>query len=97
MKRSASAAEQVSRSNGVISLSNEPITSLHLLLENNLRGTQDYRPGIPVVDQTGLTGCFDLKWDYAHDSLEKAVRDNLGLELVPGRARVEFLVVDKVN
>ena len=49
------------------------------------------------MDRTGLTGYFDLKWNYAHEGLEKAVLDNLGLELVPGTDRVEFLVVNKAN
>ena len=65
---------------------------------------------IPVIDQTGLSGRYDydikwddeLKWDdagqwyYANtNGLKQAVLDQLGLELVPGRAPVEVLVVEK--
>jgi uncharacterized protein (TIGR03435 family) len=65
---------------------------------------------IPVVDQTGLTGRYDydiqwddeLKWDdagqwyYANtNGMKQALLDQLGLELVPGRAPVEVLVVEK--
>ena len=65
---------------------------------------------MPVVDQTGLTGHYDydIKWDdelkwgdagqwyYATtNGLKQAFLDQLGLELVPGRAPVEFLVVAK--
>lgn len=57
----------------------------------------------PVVDQTGLTGKYkvDLTWeitgaggetDYA--SLNQALVDQLGLELVPTNLPVDMLVVD---
>jgi uncharacterized protein (TIGR03435 family) len=90
LKRSVSAPAESSRTNGILSFSNFPTTNLPVLLE-------DLRPGTPVVDRTGLTGYFDLKWDRKHDSLEKAVLEQLGLELVPGQDRVEFLVIDKTN
>jgi uncharacterized protein (TIGR03435 family) len=56
--------------------------------------------GLPVVDHTGLTGKFDfeLKWnknDPEHDNLKRALLDQLGLELVPGRESIEMLVVEK--
>ena len=65
---------------------------------------------IPVVDQTGLTGRYDydvqwddeLKWDDAGqwyysntNGLKQAFLDQIGLELVPGRAPVEVVVVEK--
>jgi uncharacterized protein (TIGR03435 family) len=59
--------------------------------------------GIPVVDQTGLTGNYDvdLKWneqnDPQHENLKRALQEQLGLELVPGTAPVEMLVVEKVK
>lgn len=59
--------------------------------------------GTPVVDQTGLTGSFDvdLKWNYRNDSqhlnLKQALYDQLGLELVPTNAPIEMLVVEKVK
>ena len=95
LKRSASANLPVSRSNGFISVHNFPISTLHLLLENNIYEKNTL--GTPIVDRTGLTGYYDLKWDSTPDGLKKAVLDNLGLELIPGEDRVEFLVVDKAN
>jgi uncharacterized protein (TIGR03435 family) len=59
--------------------------------------------GKPVIDQTGLTQHFriDLRWPAQHprpfEVLEQAVLDQLGLELVPGRAPVEMLVVEKAG
>ena len=54
--------------------------------------------GVPVIDQTGLTGAFDitLKWRDDND-LKQVLASKLGLELVPGQAPVQMLVVDKVN
>ncbi|HWY31684.1 MAG TPA: DUF3738 domain-containing protein, partial [Candidatus Acidoferrum sp.] len=91
------AAAHVNRSNGFISWSNHPISTLRRLLENNMRDTENNRLGIPVVDRTGLGGFYDLNWDSTHDPVEKAVLDQLGLELVPGKDRIEFLVVGKTN
>lgn len=58
---------------------------------------------IPVIDQTSLTGKYDidLKWpdpDWRHhnsEALKQALLDQLGLELVPGREPIEMLVVEK--
>lgn len=58
---------------------------------------------MPIVDGTGLTQHFsvDVKWkelgdaDPTHDALKKALLDQLGLELVPGRASIQMLVVEK--
>jgi uncharacterized protein (TIGR03435 family) len=54
--------------------------------------------GLPVIDQTGLTGVYDvnLRWDFPNvASLKQAFKDQLGLELVPGTAPVDVLVVEK--
>ena len=70
--------------------SNQPISSLVSFAENQL--------GIPVVDQTGLAGHFDidLKWDNrGRENFKQALADQLGLELEPGTAPVEFLIVEK--
>jgi uncharacterized protein (TIGR03435 family) len=52
---------------------------------------------LPIADATGLSGRYDvdLKWEASagSDALQKAVSEQLGLELVPGRAPVEMLVV----
>jgi uncharacterized protein (TIGR03435 family) len=60
---------------------------------------------IPVIDQTGLTGRYDvkLKWHESKsghtdpEELKQALLDQLGLELVPGRQPIEMLVVEKTN
>jgi len=62
--------------------------------------------GIPVIDRTGLTQHFkiDLKWDElgerrdpTHERIEKALIDQLGLELVSTNMPVEMLVVEKTK
>ena len=82
---------------GEYSCINQPISGLTYFLELYL--------GTPVVDQTGLTGGFDIdvKWndpDRQHrnvDGLKQALLDQLGLELVPGREPIEMLVVEKIK
>jgi uncharacterized protein (TIGR03435 family) len=57
---------------------------------------------MPVLDKTGLTRNFsiDLRWkeledrDPDHNALKAALLKQLGLELVPGRAKGEMLVVE---
>ena len=60
----------------------------------------------PVWNQTGLTGTYDYEFQYAQSddpavdapSLENALRDTLGLDLLKKqRGRVEFLVVDSMK
>jgi len=58
-----------------------------------------------VVDRTGLTGTYTvfLEWarsatpDAEAQAIQTALLDQLGLELVPARATVKMLVVDKVK
>ena len=58
---------------------------------------------IPVVDQTGLAGRYDidLKWNETRLAatdptiLKQALLDQLGLELVPGNEPIEMLVIEK--
>jgi uncharacterized protein (TIGR03435 family) len=72
--------------------SNQPISSIVSFAENQL--------GVPVVDQTGLTGNFDvdLKWNNRRTKdFKQALTDQLGLELVPGTAPVEMLVIEKAQ
>ncbi len=60
---------------------------------------------MPVLDETGLTNHFniDFKWkergsqDRDHEALKKALLDQLGLEIAPGREPVEMLVMEKVK
>ena len=63
--------------------------------------------GRPVQDQTGLTGLYDLKmnWSRSDDgptqaqypTVFTAVREQLGLDLVPKKAPVDFVVIDRVE
>jgi uncharacterized protein (TIGR03435 family) len=64
--------------------------------------------GTITVDRTGLTGRYTLDLDYlftgappppdfAGPSLPTAIREQWGLRLVPGRARLKLLVVDRAQ
>jgi uncharacterized protein (TIGR03435 family) len=69
--------------------------------------------GCMVIDKTGLTGQYDFKVDWVHDAdplrdpqaaeasqgptLFTAIEEQLGLKLVPAKAPVPLLVVDKVE
>ena len=90
--------ESSSRSQtGQLVFVNQPLRTLAGLLENYFQ--------IPVINQTGLTGNFDinLKWnepDWRHhnpDALKEALIEQLGLELAPSREPIEMLVVEKVK
>jgi uncharacterized protein (TIGR03435 family) len=56
----------------------------------------------PVLDQTGLTNKYDitLDWEESHypdirlGSLREVLLEQLGLELVPARERIEMLVIE---
>lgn len=59
---------------------------------------------MPVIDQTDLTGRYDidLKWNadprYADsEAMKKALLDQLGLELVPDTQTIDMLVVTKAK
>jgi uncharacterized protein (TIGR03435 family) len=76
---------------------NSPMSSLVRVLS----GAADR----PVLDQTGLTGSYDYKVEFARDpaaalaesspaSLFTAVQEQLGLKLEPRRASIETLVID---
>jgi len=59
---------------------------------------------LPVIDQTGITQHFsvDVRWTEQkghpnHEGLEEALRDQLGLELVPTNMPIEMLVLEKEN
>jgi uncharacterized protein (TIGR03435 family) len=61
----------------------------------------------PVVDETGLTNSYgydvSLEWEQESwnkpnpDALKKAVREQLGLELVPDRRPIEMLVIEQMK
>jgi uncharacterized protein (TIGR03435 family) len=81
---------------------NMPISDLREFLEDELFHQ-------PVLDQTGLTNKYDIILDWQappyptqscyenSDSLKRVLLDQLGLELVPSRERIEMLVVERVN
>ncbi len=51
----------------------------------------------PVSDETGLTGSYDFKFDYAEgsdDFLASAIQSALGLKLESRKGAVETLIVD---
>jgi uncharacterized protein (TIGR03435 family) len=61
--------------------------------------------GRPVIDQTGLTGVYDLKLSYApandpNSSLPSfftAIQEQLGLKLEPQKVPVDTLVIDRAE
>ena len=68
----------------------------------DLTGWLEGETGKPVINQTGLNGEYDvhLKWKVPtgqseYEVFQAAVRDQLGLEFVPGRESVNLLVVEK--
>jgi uncharacterized protein (TIGR03435 family) len=65
-----------------------------------------------IIDHTGLTGKYDIKLRWTPDpehlmgappvtgdapSFTTALRDQLGLKLVPGKGPVKFLIIDHVE
>jgi uncharacterized protein (TIGR03435 family) len=76
---------------GSFRCANQPISALARFLEDAL--------GTPVIDQTGLTNHYNINFNGSsnHEKLKQTVLDKVGLELVPGRAPIEFLIVDKAN
>ncbi|HEY1786874.1 MAG TPA: sigma-70 family RNA polymerase sigma factor [Verrucomicrobiae bacterium] len=68
----------------------EPISGLAGFLESHF--------AIPVIDQTGLQGTFEIDLRYRDSNdLKQKLADQLGLELIPSTRPVEMLVVDKAN
>ena len=64
----------------------------------------EWRFDLPVVDQTGLNGRYDihLQWqprpgESDRDAFRRAMLEQMGLELVPGREAIEMLIVEKVK
>ncbi len=82
---------------GKYSYKEEPVSSLKSDLEHYFN--------ITIFDQTGLTNTYNfaVKWNEPDpkqknfEGLKQALRDQLGLELVPSRAPLEMLVLEKVK
>ena len=60
--------------------------------------------GVPVINQTGLSGNYDLqlKWqpnpgETVKDAYKRALLEQLGLELVPAKMPIDTLVVTKAD
>jgi uncharacterized protein (TIGR03435 family) len=54
----------------------------------------------PVFDETGMEGVYDiaLGWKFGNtESLKKAVKDQLGIEIVDDRREVELLIIDHIE
>jgi len=75
----------------------------------NLVTLLDFRLERPVVDRTGLSGRYDLKFTYTMDEsrpatdrnaapgLFTALQEQLGLKLEPEKTAADVLVIDKVE
>jgi uncharacterized protein (TIGR03435 family) len=92
-----------SGNNYVVTLKKATMSDVLDALENGLLDR-------PVVDRTGLDGAYDLEMIYAPGTLAKrrtepdpddisifAAIEKLGLTLVPQKASVEVLIVDRVE
>lgn len=82
---------------GIIKIQNLPLSGF-------VGGTIESRVGVPVLDETGLTGHYDLQLQWQRgpgesdkDAFVRAVREQLGLELVPATRPIEMLVVEKAK
>jgi uncharacterized protein (TIGR03435 family) len=71
-------------------------------------GMQFFVPDRPIVDQTGLTGRYDIRLRYTDDvahaadpdappGLFTAIQEQLGLKLEPVRAPVDVFVINHVE
>ena len=67
-------------------------------------GAIESRVGVPVLDETGLTGHYDLQLQWRRgpdesdkDAFVRAVREQLGPDLVPATQPLEMLVVEKAK
>jgi len=92
LRPSQAAKETRSFGRGKIHAEKQPLTVLAQTLENFL--------GRPVVDETKVSGEYDweLPYNYADKSLLlNALRDQLGLEVVPAKRTIEMLVVEKAE
>jgi uncharacterized protein (TIGR03435 family) len=92
--------EQVSR-NGTTTWFNQSFG------QSRLRDSLENQFHLPIIDETGLTNRYDFSFTWpvqrtpdneAHNQATKrALLNQLGLELVPGRELIEMLVVEKVK
>jgi uncharacterized protein (TIGR03435 family) len=78
---------------GELQFINQPAAQIAAYAENMIE--------LPIVEETGLKENFDidLKWDQSNriENFKQALTYQLGLELVPGTAPVEFLIIEKAQ
>jgi uncharacterized protein (TIGR03435 family) len=68
-------------------------------MEDVARGLQSVL-GRPVIDETGITGTYNVQIDWGTDrlaSVTSALRDRFGLTLTPAERRMDALVVDDIS
>jgi uncharacterized protein (TIGR03435 family) len=59
--------------------------------------------GRPVVDRTGYKGSYEFRLDFSNGDgddrpeISRALQNQLGLRLEPGRATVEIIVIDHLE
>jgi uncharacterized protein (TIGR03435 family) len=78
-----------------------PITNTNLD-DSIVRALGAYYLGAPVIDQTGLKDAYDLEltWNpnpsgkFEREEFERALREQVGWELVPARQPIEVLIVE---
>ena len=82
--------------NGEITIQNQKLSGFFGAIES--------RAGVPVLDETGLTGNYDLQLQWKRgpgesdkDAFVRAVREQLGLELVPATRPIKMLIVEKAK
>ncbi len=92
--------------------SNSSRTHWHVTAKGTMRRFAEFlseEAGRPVVDQTGLSGSYELTLDWTPDdapaandsaagpSLFTALQEQLGLKLDATKGPVEILVIDRAN
>ena len=56
--------------------------------------------GKPVIDETGITGSYNLEFGWGEDrvtSVTSEIHDEFGLQLSPGKRDLEALIVDSIQ
>jgi len=79
--------------NRKITFQNQDVESFFGVIESEMN--------VPVIDETGLTGRYDVELNWQprageknSDAFRRALREQLGLELVPDRRPIDTLVVE---
>ena len=71
---------------------------------SDLIGTLESLVDRRIIDETGLTGRFDVKLEYSRGqkdverpSIFTAIQEQLGLKLEPARGPINVLVIDSIS